>query len=222
MLQWMRGLKNLENPTTGGLVSEAMKLIQILLVLTVLNTINGCGYRFGYASRSLPGGYDQLAIPVFKNNTQIVGIEPYFTNAIREEFDRSKIAKVVTKGVAPVVLNGAIIGIQLARGVPTRGNYDPDAGTDTSGIARLPKNTALSTELRVIVSADLELVRSSDKKVLWRGSFQNEVLYSTARIGTGVVNAANANYNDSIFHQKVSELSLVMMEEAHDRVTENF
>lgn len=199
-----------------------MKLLQTLLVLNILLSISACGYRFGYASRSLPGGYDQLAIPVFKNNTQIVGIEPYFTNAIREEFDRSKIAKVVDKGVAPVVLNGTIIGIQIARGVPTRGEYDFKEGKDTPGLARLPKNTALSTELRVIVSSDIELVRSSDKTVLWRGSFQNEVVYSAARIGTAVVNSANANYNDSIFQQKIAELSLVMMEEAHDRVTENF
>ncbi len=199
-----------------------MKLLEILLFAVILLSMNSCGYRFGYASRSLPGGYEQLAIPVFKNKTQIVGIEPYFTNAIREEFDRSKIARIVNKGQAPVVLNGVIIGAQIVRGVPTPGEYDIKTKKDTRGIARLPKNTALSTELRVIVSSDMELVRSSDKKVLWRGSFQNEIVYSAARIGTAVVNSANANYNDSIFYQKVAELSLVMMEEAHDRVTENF
>lgn len=200
-----------------------MKLLQYSVVLFVAySTLVGCGYRFGYASRSLPGGYEQLAIPVFKNKTQTVGIEPYFTNAIREEFDRSKIARVVSKAEAPVVLDGTITGVQIVRGALVKGVYDPGAGIDTPGIARLPKNTALAGELRVIISSEISLVRSSDKKVLWRGSFQDEVSYYAPRIGTTVVNSANANYNDSIFHQKVAELSLVMMEEAHDRVTENF
>jgi hypothetical protein len=54
-----------------------------------LGLLTGCAYRFGNVSRSLPGGYKYISIPVFKNKTQETGIEVGFTNALIQEFDRS-------------------------------------------------------------------------------------------------------------------------------------
>lgn len=189
------------------------RTVSLFFGVFVCWALSACGYRFGYSSRALPGGYEQVAIPVFKNATSHVAIEPFFTNALKEEFERSKVARIADKSVAPVVLLGTITNITIARGALVSGG---------SEIARLPKNTAIATEYRILAQSQLELVRASDQKVLWVGNFQNEIVYSAPRIGTEIVNSANANYNSSIFQQKMAELSQIMMEEAHDRVTENF
>ena len=200
-------------------MGKFQKVLAFILISTVLTA---CSYRFGYAYRKLPGSYDQVAIPVFKNDTSQVAVEPYFTNALIEEFERSKIAQVVPKARAPVILNGSIKQISFVRDAYVKGTFKKGSAPTSSEVARLPKNTAIATSIRIYVTSDLVLVRASDQRELWRGSFQNEIVYSAPRIGTEIVNSANANYNDSAFKQKISELAQVMMEEAHDRVTENF
>lgn len=194
--------------------------------LLVIILLSGCSYRFGYSYRSLPGGHELVSIPVFKNKTSFVALEPSFTNALRAEFERSKIARVVSKNIAPVVLQGTIESLRYDRGVFVQGGaqYEDVANPalGTTAIPQLPKDTAIATEIRVYVTSSVKLVRSSDQKTLWTGSFTNEIVYSAPRIGTPVVNSSNANYNDSILKAKVTQLAENMMEEVHDRVTENF
>ena len=67
-----------------------------------------CAYRFGYGDRSLPGGHQKVAIPVFENQTSLVGAETYFTNAIIREFVRSKVAEVTSKDQSQAVIEGII------------------------------------------------------------------------------------------------------------------
>lgn len=180
-----------------------------------LSGLSACGYRIGYSLRSLPGGYDHVAIPIFNNLTKEVGIETYFTNAIIEEFERSGIARVTSKAQAPVTLQGAIASVRVMRSAEVPGGED-------SEVRNLPNNTALATEYRIVVTSRLELVRNSDQAVLWGREFRSEVVYSAPRIGSEFVNSANANYNKSARNQNIVQLAGEMMEEAHDRITENF
>ena len=186
----------------------------------------GCSYRLGYSYRSLPGGHKLVSIPVFKNKTSFVGFEPSFTNSLRAEFGRSKIARVVSKEAAPVKLQGTIDSIRYVRGAFVKGEAQyanlSSPALGSTEIPTLPKDTAIATEIRVYVTSSVKLVRSSDQKVLWTGAFTNEIVYSAPRIGTPIVNSSNANYNDSILKSKIAQLAKDMMEEVHDRVTENF
>jgi len=192
-----------------------MRIYALVFCGFYLSIGTGCAYRLSTALRTLPGGYEQLAIPIFENRTAVVAIEPYFTNSLVEEFERSKIAKVVSDSVAPVVLKGKILSIRYEREAPVRGGQNTE-------ISNLPAGTSLATQFRIKVIASLSLVRNSDSKVIWDGQFDNEIIYAGPRIGTPIVNSANANYNHSIRKTKISELASVMMQEAHDRVTENF
>ena len=69
---------------------------------------SGCAYSVGTGDRRLPEGYKLIAVPVFKNGTQEVGIEVPFTNAMIRELERSQIAQVVPKSNAQVVLEGNV------------------------------------------------------------------------------------------------------------------
>ena len=174
-----------------------------------------CGYRFGYEFRSLPGGYDKVAIPVFQNTTQEVGVEAYFTNALVREFNRSQVARVAPEGVAPAYIEGVITGVSYQQG----GVIDANRGDN---ILSLPSNTVLTTEYRVIVNSMVRLVRASDKKVIWQGNFTSERVYPAPQLGLAGINSANALYNHNVRHETLQRVALDMMSEAHDRMTEKF
>jgi hypothetical protein len=176
----------------------------------------GCAYRFGYEQRDLPGGYKQVAIPVFKNVTPEVGIESYFTNELARQFHRSQVARVIEKSQAPVTIEGIVRSITYRQTSTIEGNKGSDNKIE------IPKNSVLAVEYRVIVTADVFLKRNSDQKVLWEGSFSNESVYAAPQVGFTIVNSVNPLYNQSARMELFETIARDMMAEAHDRMTENF
>ncbi len=175
---------------------------------------SGCAYKFGLAERALPGGYTQVAIPMFKNTSTEVGVEPYFTNSLIRRFSRSQVARVTDKETSPLLLLGYIDAIQIVPG--------PAVTNSSSQLSTLPDQAVLITEYRLIVKSHIVLKRKSDDKVMWQGSFANEKVYAPPRIGGELVNSANATYNQSVKMETIALLAEEMMAEAHDRMTENF
>jgi hypothetical protein len=192
-----------------SVVNVRVSLLGIFILALV-----GCGYRFGISDRTLPGGYSQVAIPVFKNKSADVGIETSFTNALIRRFARSQVARVSDKESSPLLLLGEIVRVETIQG--------PAATNKSAQLPLLPENTVLTTEYRLKVTAHLVLKRKSDEKILWQGDFTNEKVYAPPRIGTAVVNSANATYNQSARMDTLARLADEMMAEAHDRLTENF
>ena len=172
-------------------------------------SLSACAYRFGLSERSLPGGYRQVAIPVFKNSSADVGIEISFTNALIRRFARSNVATVVDKESAPVVLEGLIKEIKTIAG-------------SSAATTSLPAGAVLFTDYRLLVTVDMALRRKSDDKILWTGSFRNEQAVQAPRVGAAVLNSANATYNHNIRIEKIALAADETMSEAHDRMTENF
>ncbi len=188
-----------------------MKIKSFFALLLLLPLINlSCAYRIGYGDRALPGGYSEVAIPIFENLSNEVGIEVDFTNSLIEQFNRSRVALVEDKDRAPIVVQGTISSVDIARGL------------GASTIGRLPKPAVLSTEYRLTVTTNVQILRQSDQKVLWTGTFNKSMVYLAPRIGTPVVNSANATYNDSKRRETLRLLAQEMMLEAHDRMTESF
>lgn len=184
------------------------------LILTVILAcgLSACAYHFGLAERSLPGGYTQVAIPVFKNTTYEVGIEPFFTNALIRRFARSRVARVTDQESSPLILEGTITKIDTTAQSPI----------ERSQLSTLPADAVLNTQYRITVTTSILLKRKSDDKVIWQGSFSNEKVYAPPRLGTAIVNSADATYNQSARMEYISRLADEMMSEAHDRMTENF
>ncbi|NJM09951.1 MAG: hypothetical protein HC883_03420 [Bdellovibrionaceae bacterium] len=175
---------------------------------------SGCAYKLGLSERALPGGYTQVAIPMFKNQSDEVGIETYFTNSLIRRFSRSQVARVTDKESSPLLLMGFIDKVETINGPAVT-----NVGTQ---LRTLPDQAVLITEYRLMVKTRLILKRKSDDKVMWQGSFANEKVYNPPRIGAVVVNSANATYNQSVRMETIARLAEEMMSEAHDRMTENF
>lgn len=185
-----------------------------LLAVMSAGFLGGCAYQFGNAKRGIPGGYNRVAVPVFKNDTTEVGVETYFTSALIEEIERTRLAAVSGQSEAQVVLEGTVTGVDYVHG--------PQVTRSSSGFGRLPEGAVLTKEYRVVASVALRLRRKSDDKILWSGVFSGEQRYSAPQVQEAVANTVNPLYNHSARHQTIRGMARDMMSEAHNRMTENF
>lgn len=183
-----------------------------LFLPLIVTLSSGCSYKLGFSERGLPGGYENLAIPVFSNATVEAGTEVYFTNAIILELARSKLARIVPKDLAQVTLDGTIVSIVYSA-------ENPLPGTN----AYFPAGVVAPTlGYRIYAKVVLALKRNYDQKLLWKSDFLGERTYNAPIIGSSGINSANATYNHSAHYQNIAKLANDMMAEAHDRLTENF
>ncbi len=181
------------------------------LMLALLLTTS-CSYKLGFSERGIPGGYENLAVPVFKNNTIEAGAEVYFTNAIILELERSRLARIVSKELAQVTLDGNVTSIVYSGENPLFGS----ASNFPTGV--VPPTLGY----RIYAKVNLYLKRNYDQKLLWQSEFLGERTYNAPIIGTAGLNSADATYNHSAHYQNIAQLANDMMAEAHDRLTENF
>jgi hypothetical protein len=187
----------------------------VFALLAVMAVLSSCsGYHIGDSDRQIPGGYRTVAIPVFKNKTMEAGIETYFTNALVREFERGRVGRVTAKSDAQTTLEGSIDSVGY---VVTTQVINGQSG----GEFLLP-NMLLNTEYRILLLATLRLRRNSDQKVLWEGAFNGERSYLAPQIGLEGVNSADAVYNQSARYQNIEAMATDLMNEAHNRISENF
>ncbi len=185
----------------------------LILALLCLQLLSGCAYQLGVASRTIPGGYKQISVPVFKNKTQEPGLEVAFTNALIHEFQRSRVARVVDNSLSEVAVMGTIDTV----------NYLPGAkriAGDSS--TYLPNGTVIASEYRILLTVTVKVVRQADGTQLWAGSFTGERTYAAPQVTLAGVNSVDPLYNLSARRQNIDLMANDLMLEAHDRITENF
>ncbi len=185
-------------------------LIALLAASSISASISGCAYHFSSQYRRLPGGYDRIAVPMFKNITAETGIETFFTSAMIEELQRDQFSKVVTKEDAQVILEGTLASVEFAQG---------GALSDTKLTDR---KVYLVSEYRAYVTVSMSLKRVSDQKLLWQGNFQGEKQYPAPQITTEGLDTANPNYNHSARLQNLKILARDVMTQAYINLTETF
>ncbi|MEQ1665352.1 MAG: LPS assembly lipoprotein LptE [Bdellovibrionales bacterium] len=190
----------------------------------ICSILVSCAYRFGYTQRDLPFGHKLVAIPVFLNVTQQVGIEGLFTNELIKQFHRSQVAVVTDIEHAPISIQGKILSIKYVHG----GQVDANKADENT--LQLPPNTVLTVEYRVLLDAEIVIKNKVDSKILWQGRFNNERVYSAPQVGgtlngstiNPAINSVNPIYNQSARMEVFEQMAQDMMAEAHDRMTENF
>lgn len=182
---------------------------KLLLVLVALGITN-CAYRFSSLDRRLPGGYDRVSIPMFKNFTYETGIETFFTSAMTEEVQRDAFSKVVPKEEAQVILEGDINSIQFVQG----------SALDDEKLTK--RQVYLVSDYRIYVTVGMRLKRVSDQKLLWSGTFSGEKQYPAPQVTTEGLDTVNPNYNHSARLQNLKILAKDVMTQAYINLTENF
>jgi lipopolysaccharide assembly LptE-like protein len=218
-----------------------MKLIlsAILIFSTACAT-----YHFGKGARALPGGYDRVSVPMFANKTQEVGVEPYFTEALRLEFERSHIASVTSEVDSQLVLEGIIESITYLQSNPITSQsttlitphpfsvpqqVSPGVVQPVPVTNPLPNYASIYAQYVVQVKILLNARKNSDHSILWSSEFVSSRPYNAPLLGTPALangtpglNTASPLYNQVSRVDTVSKLARDMMSEAHDRLTENF
>ena len=190
---------------------ERQRISQIL-ILGLVVALTGCAYRWGKVERRLPGGGTQVSIPVFKNKTKEVKAEVYFTNALIREIEGAGVGQMVPRDRADIFIEGVIDSI----------DFRPESLVNSSDLDNLPEGSVLATNFRMIVKTHLKVFRVSDGQVLWRGSFTGESFFPASQVSVRGLNTVNSLYNHSAIQQNLVLLSRNMMNEAYDRMTENF
>ncbi len=184
--------------------------MQLCLTIFIAFLSISCAYELGYKSKNLPGAHTQIKIPMFTNETKIIGAETYFTNELKRQFYRSKIANISDD--APVKIVGKVRRIYI----------DQDARGSKEDFPNLPANTVITTSYNMTIDVKIEMVRKADAKVIWQSEFSDFLLYSGAQLKLEGVNSSNTLYNQSAVQNNIQKLASIMMSEAHNRLTENF
>ena len=194
------------------------KLYKYFVILSLFSfglLLSSCAYRWGNSERSLHGGYRRVYIPLFKNYSMEPGIEVPFTNAIRQEFERSKIARVSDLSKAEIKLEGEITAVNYKL-LGTKKEIKVNVGGDQL------TGPVISTQYSIIVEVHVTLKKAADQSTLWEGNFSREGSYIAPGVTQGGVNTVNPLYNLSARRQNLEILAASIMNEAHDRMTENF
>jgi outer membrane lipopolysaccharide assembly protein LptE/RlpB len=112
----------------------------VLLILTSLAALCGCGYHTAGRVNRLPENVKVLAVPMFVNQTLTYGIEQMFTrDVVRELIDRTHYKVVLTVGdSADATLNGTLLSAQTA---PL--TYDPQTGRISSSLVTVSMKVSL-------------------------------------------------------------------------------
>lgn len=187
--------------------TEFTTLFVYLLVGSFLFS-SACAYRHGAPERTLPGGSQDIRVPMFKNLSQEVGIETSFTNALIDELSQSRVAQVNPQSEVEVL--GTIESVQyFPLGKKTIGEIGSD-------------QMVLATDYRVVIVMGMVVKKHLDDKVLWADKFTGERTFSASQVSTPIVSSANPLYNLSAKRRNIAELAQDLVAEATDKMTENF
>jgi hypothetical protein len=132
----------------------ATRMIAVLLLVVI--SFSGCGYRFS-GDRNPVIDIKTVHIPPMTNTTTKVGIETQFTNDMIYEVNRNGYADVVDRDMAEAVLTGVIRDLR------------------TGSVAR--RSISSTLERRVSVTVDLSL-KDRKGKVLWQSSLSDSEEYT--------------------------------------------
>ena len=185
--------------------------MKILLIIAFL--LPSCAYKWGSNYLELPGGFKSIHVPVFDNQTDLLGAEVFFTNALKYEFELSKVAKLRGKENAEAELKGVIEKIETI----SEAQFKSD-----SSVNQLPRNTVLDTSYRLIATVRLGLMDSASGEKVWERKITSEKVYDAPQLTNAAVNASNPLYNESAKRQFIELLAKEMMREAHSQLSERF
>ncbi len=180
--------------------------------------LSSCGYNWGPGNRSLPGGYKNVFVEIFKNSTNELGAEFEFTQAMKTEMERSDFVNVTLKKNADIIISGHIINVTNLDSGSQPTFFKVDYETKKAH----PYKAPLFTIYKMQVNVNLKAIRVNDKKVLWQTLVKGEKTYRGSQLGRQGIRSSNVLYNESRRKQTIKMIARNMMEEAFDLLVEDF
>lgn len=156
--------------------------------------LSGCGYHFIGQGNEALSGVRSIAIPYFANKSYEAGLERYVTEAIVDEFVKSRTFSIVAERDADAVLRGAIEQFK-----ETAISFDKDD---------------YALEYRASLSLDATLEMKDTGEILWR---TKELLHFEDYIVASEIAATEANKNQAIIL-----IAREVATRMHDSIVEGF
>lgn len=188
------GVRRNESLIFGGFRTDMSQKGLTFLYLLFIFSVAGCGYHFIGKGSEVLSGIHSIAIPYFSNKSYEAGLERYLTEALVDEFVKSRIIPLVDEGEADAVIRGKIEDFREAVI-----SYDKD-------------DRAL--EYRALLLLDVTLEKRDTGKVLWRNKelFHFEEYRVSSEIAV----------TEASKQQTINKIAVEMAERIHDSIIEGF
>lgn len=186
----------------------------LALALLPLVVSPGCGYTLNHRlSGPFEGAKGGMFVPVFNNDTDEVGAERVFTDALIRELQSRGEVKIAGREDAAAVLEGTVTSI----------SYPETAFTD-QGFRGLQYYRRLPSEYGVTVDIRLRLLSAKDRRVLWEKGFR-----SFQRVAAPVTRTFNYEgassiglFTQSIIDGTYENIARNIMRDVYDEMVEIF
>lgn len=190
------------------LLFKLTALISLILSL-------GCGYTLSHRLKGVFTNPKGLFVPVFTNETEEMGAELVFTNALLRELKVHQNIQVVDKAEStPLELKGSLEQI----------TYQPTAfHAPAQGVNKLQFYTMMPDQINVVATVKLNLVNRETKEVLWTQSVSGSRIVSAYLGRTGDKEAASSFgiYTQSLIDSRYSDIARDIMRDMYDSMVES-
>lgn len=183
-------MKKMESPK--ALKFKTIKKVLLVIILTIGEA--ACGYRFVGQETNLPGDIKTLAIPLFANQTDQLGLESEITQALRERFISSKRLVIREEKSADLLLKGKVKSF------------------NTTSVA-VTKGLLVTSGYRAMITIEITLKRLQDGQVLWKDEMSEGWNYP---VGADLM---QTDYNKK---EAIRQIALLLAERVHETVLGGF
>ncbi len=175
----------------------------------------GCGYSLSHRVKNVFLHPQGLFVPVFNNETEEMGAEMVFTNALLREIKVHQNVKVVDKrDLTPLELKGSVEKISYTPSA----FYAPAPGTN-----KLQSYVMMPDQINVVATVKLSLLNRDTKEVLWSQSVSGSRIVSASLSRTGDKEAASGFgiYTQSLIDSRYSDIARDIMRDMYDSMVES-
>lgn len=185
----------------------------VVFAVFAMTLASGCGYTVQHRLKDSFLNPKGIFVPVFDNQTNEIGAERTFSNALIRELVSRREVLLANRQNGGLELRGTVVAIDVA----------PSALTD-KGFRGLPPYRRMPSELGVRVSLSLKLIQMSDEKVLWTKDFNGFRRVNTPINRTFDYEAPSAAgvLTQSLVESVYAEIARDIMRDVYDEMVELF
>lgn len=187
--------------------------VRVFFLLLLLG-IEGCGYTLSHRLKNVFDQPKGVFVSIFSNETEELGAEMVFTNALLRELTLHQQFRLVNhRETTPFEIRGFLEKI----------TYQPTAlYAPSPGVNKLQSYSTVPDQINLVATVRVELFDREAKKVIWSQSVSGSRIVSAYLARTGDKEAASGfgTYTQSLIDARYSDIARDMMRDLYDSMVE--
>lgn len=184
-------------------------------LLCIFLGMTGCGYTLSHRVKTVFDNPKGLFVPIFSNDSEEMGAEMVFTNALLRELTLHQTFHLVSsKEASPLELKGTVEKL----------SYQPTALYAPSSAAnKLQIYSNVPDQINLTATVRVDLFDRESKKIIWTQTVNGSRIVSAYLERTGDKEAASGfgTYTQSLIDARYSDIARDMMRDLYDSMVEN-